>query len=123
MNLTTRDDFKRLNKRPPTAVEINGLGTVYFRQPSGGEWLSCMEKMQAWQRLNPGGDNGQMPPLDLTYLVVGVALSDANGDRIYPDDALGEIAEMPPETLYPLFTQAFCHVFELAGGVDTAKKD
>ena len=123
MNLTTRDDFKRLNKRPPTAVEINGLGTVYFRQPSGGEWLSCMEKMQAWQRLNPGGDNGQMPPLDLTYLVVGVALSDAKGDRIYPDDALGEIAEMPPETLYPLFTQAFCHVFELAGGVDTAKKD
>lgn len=123
MNLTTRDDFKRKNKRPPTPAEITGLGTVYFRQPTGGEWLRCMEKMQAWQRLSTGGDDKQMPPVDLTYLVVGVALSDADGNRVYPDDALNEIGEMPPETLYPLFTAAFCHVFEMAGGVETEKKD
>ncbi len=85
--------------------------------------MRCMEKMQAWQRVNPGGDEKQMPPVDLTYLVVGVALSDADGQRIYPDDALGEIADMPPETLYPIFTEAFVHVFQMAGGVDTEKKD
>ena len=123
MNLTTRDDFKKKNKVPPKPVEIPELGTVFFRQPTGGEWLRCMERLQNWQRIKIDGPMPTIPPDDLTYLVIGVALSDAEGNRVFPDDSLAEIAEIPPPTLEGLYLQAFQHVFQMAGDTDTEKKD
>lgn len=75
----------RQHRVAPVSADVEGLGTVYFRKPSGADWVRIQ---QLFATVRSGG--GKSVP---HYLIVPLLWCDADGTKLFPNYEAG-VAEL-----------------------------
>jgi hypothetical protein len=115
MGMKLDDILDRLAVRPPVAVEIDGLGTVYFRHPSFEEWHDVTV---AHQRLN-----GEPSPMALITKTVATVLSDEEGKRLMTNQDAQRLSDRDASAIMRLYTAAVERVYGVDGQIKDAEKN
>lgn len=114
-----KGQLESLRRKPPESVTIEGVGEVFIRRPTGGEYVRLLDKMIEW-RDKAGGKPGAMPPPDVVLETVAIGLANADGSRMYSDSQLNDVGKLDPDVLLPIYGEVSRVIF---GGEDDPKKD
>lgn len=113
-------DRLRAHRVKVSPAETQALGTVYFRDPSGTDWV----RIQQLFRAVSGAGSDAVPG----YLIVPLLMCEESGDLVFDnyDEGVAELSKLTPDALRQL-TDACLDVTGigalLRSGVETAEKN
>jgi hypothetical protein len=115
MPMKLDDLLGRLAVRPPVTVEVEGLGTVYFRHPSFEEWHDITV---AHQRLN-----GEPSSQALIARTVATVLSDEDGKKLLNNGDAQKLMDRDASAVMRLYNTAVERVYAIDGTIKAAEKN
>lgn len=111
-----RSELLKHGKKQAIEVEVKGIGKLWFRQPTAGEWEPIASEHA---RIFKETDGAGIPPATLMASTIATVLADQDGTRMFDEKGQNEILDMAPETMREIYEAALNYGFALG---DTEEK-
>ena len=111
-----RSDLLKHGKKQAIEVDVKGVGKLWFRQPTAGEWEPIASEHA---RIFKETDGAGIPPASLMASTIATVLSGPDGKRMFDEKGQKEIMDMAPETMRELYEASLNYGFAIG---DTTEK-
>ena len=91
-----RSELLKHGKKQAIEVEVKGIGKLWFRQPTAGEWEPIASEHA---RIFKETDGAGIPPAALMASTIATDLADQDGTEMFDEKGQKEILDMAPETM------------------------
>jgi len=105
-----RSELLKHGKKQAVEVEVKGIGKLWFRQPTAGEWEPIASEHA---RIFKETDGAGIPPATLMAETIATVLADHDGTRMFDEKSQKEILDMAPETMREIYEASLNYGFAL----------
>ena len=111
-----RTELLKHGKRQAVEVEVKGIGKLWFRQPTAGEWEPIASEHA---RIFKETEGAGIPPAKLMAETIATVLAGPDGTKMFTEKDQDKILDMAPETMREIYEAALNYGFALG---DTEEK-
>lgn len=105
-----RSEILKHGKKQAVEVDIPGLGKLWFRQPTGGEWEPIASEHA---KIFKESEGVGIPPATLMASTIATVLANADGSKMFDEKGQKEILEMAPETMRKIYEASLNYGFAI----------
>ena len=105
-----RSELLKHGKKQSVEVELPGIGNLWFRQPTAGEWEPIASEHA---RIFKETDGAGIPPATLMAETIATVLADQDGTKMFDEKSQKEILDMAPETMREIYEASLNYGFAL----------
>ena len=115
--MMNRSELLKHGKKQAVEVEVKGIGKMWFRQPTAGEWEPIASEHA---RIFKETDGAGIPTATLMASTIATVLADHDGTKMFDEKGQGEIMNMAPETMRDLYEASLNYGFAI-GDIEEKK--
>ena len=105
-----RSELLKHGKKQAVEIELPGIGKLWFRQPTAGEWEPIASEHA---RIFKETDGAGIPPAALMASTIATVLADQDGTRMFDEKGQKEILDMAPDTMREIYEASLNYGFAL----------